>query len=107
MPSLMLERLLDGGIDWIETDHAPHTRRDKIEFHACGLPGLPFYPRFIRLLTGRGVPRGRIDEITHDAICGAFSLAIENRRRDGDQDLAGEYEFDPFAMVKNGATADQ
>ena len=58
-------------------------------------------------LPGRGVPRGRIDEITHDAICGAFSLAIENRRRDGDQDLAGEYEFDPFAMVKNGATADQ
>ena len=105
LPSLMLERLIGGGIDWIETDHAPHTRRDKTESWACGLPGLPFYPRFIRLLAGVGVPRGRIDEMTHDAICRVFSLSLENRRREGDLRLAGEYEYDPFAMLKDGAAA--
>jgi len=97
MPSLMLEHLCDGSIDWIETDHAPHTRRDKTESFACGLPGLPYYPRFVAGLQRAGVPGQRIDQITHDAVCHAFGLTVENRRRKGDADLAREYEFDPFA----------
>ena len=60
MPSLMLERLCDGDIDWIETDHAPHTARDKKERFACGLPGLPYYPRFVAGLAKAGVPGKRI-----------------------------------------------
>jgi dihydroorotase len=97
MPAIMLERLCDGSIDWIETDHAPHTREDKVQRHACGLPGLPYYPRFVAGLASAGVPAGRIDEITHDAICRTFAVKIDNRRRAGATDLAGEYEYDPFA----------
>ncbi|MGA2614413.1 MAG: dihydroorotase [Spirochaetia bacterium] len=99
MPSLMLERLCDGSIDWIETDHAPHTREDKAQSFACGIPGLPYYPRFIAALAKAGVAARRIDEITHDAICRTFGVKIENRRRPGDTELAGEYEFDPFAIL--------
>jgi dihydroorotase len=97
MPSVMLERLCDGGIDWIETDHAPHTREDKMQHFACGLPGLPYYPRFVAGLAKAGVPVRRIDEVTHNAICRTFGIKIENRRRIGAQDLAREYEYDPFA----------
>ncbi|HVP17648.1 MAG TPA: dihydroorotase [Spirochaetia bacterium] len=100
MPSLMLEHLCDGSIDWIETDHAPHTRRDKTQSFACGIPGLPYYPRFVVGLAHAGVPGQRIDQITHDAICRVFGLTLENRRRKGDTDLAGEYEFDPFAAFR-------
>jgi dihydroorotase len=96
MPSLMLERLCDGSIDWIETDHAPHTRKDKTQLFASGLPGLPYYPRFVAGLARAGVPAERIDEITHEAICRTFGVKIENTRRVGALDLAGEYEFDPF-----------
>jgi dihydroorotase len=96
MPSLMLERLCDGGIDWIETDHAPHSEEDKRQRFACGLPGLPYYPRFVTGLATAGVPAKRIDEITHDAICRTFGIRIENSRRAGSFELAGEYEFDPF-----------
>lgn len=97
MPSIMLERLCDGSIDWVETDHAPHTREDKVQRGASGLPGFPYYPRFISGLSRAGLPAARIDEITHDAICRAFAIRIENRRRMGAMDLAGEYEYDPFA----------
>ena len=97
MPSLMLERLVDGSIDWIETDHAPHTRTDKTQAFASGVPGLPYYPRFVAGLAKAGVPRQRIDDITHEAICRVFGIKVENRRREGDRTLAAEYEFDPFA----------
>ena len=41
MPSMMLQRLADGDIDWIETDHAPHTRRDeRIRFRVPRLASL-------------------------------------------------------------------
>jgi dihydroorotase len=99
MPSLMLERLCDGSIDWIETDHAPHTREDKVKSFACGVPGLPYYPRFVAGLARAGVAAKLIDEITHEAICRTFGITVENRHRPGDVDLAGEYEFDPFAAL--------
>ncbi|MGA2762133.1 MAG: dihydroorotase [Spirochaetia bacterium] len=98
MPALMLERLCDGSIDWIETDHAPHTRADKTQEFACGIPGLPYYPRFVAALASAGVPREHIEEVTHGAICRTFGMQIENRHRVGDVGLAGEYEFDPFAV---------
>lgn len=99
LPSLMLQRLEAGAIDWIETDHAPHTRADKTERFASGFPVLPFYPRFVRLLSERGMDRERIKEITHDAICRAFGLRIEAAGRPADPGLAGEYDFDPFAGI--------
>jgi len=102
MPGIMLERLCDGSIDWIETDHAPHTREDKRQ-GACGLPGLPYYPRFIAGLVEAGVPSAHVDAITHEAICRTFGVTIENTRRTGDLDLAREYEFNPFGAL--GRTA--
>ncbi len=97
MPQRMLARLLDGGIDWIETDHAPHTLEDKLEGFASGIPGLAFYPRFIRHLRGLGMTEQRLASVTHDAVCRAFGIEVENRGREPDADLSKEYQFDPFA----------
>jgi dihydroorotase len=99
MPSLMFQRLFDGDIDWIETDHAPHTRADKVEGFASGIPGLPFLPVFLRMLSERGMPAARIRELSHDAICRAFGLSIEASGRRPEPDLAREYPFDPFAVA--------
>ena len=60
MPSLMLERLCDGSIDWIETDHAPHTREDKMKRFACGLPGASLLPAVCR-----GAGQGRRSRKPH------------------------------------------
>src|SRR5208282_4594356 len=94
MPSMMLRRLVDGDIDWVETDHAPHTRRDKVEGFASGFPGFPFYPEFVRLLSQGGLSRQRIQEITHDAICRAFGMTIAASGRKPETGLRKEYEVD-------------
>jgi dihydroorotase len=96
MPALMLQRLQDGDIDWIETDHAPHTRRDKLESFASGFPGFAFYPRFVTLLAQRGIAAARIRELTHDAICRTFNVDIRAAGRKPEIHLRREYEFDAF-----------
>ena len=99
IPSLMLQRLIDGDIDWIETDHAPHTRKDKTEGFASGVPGFPFYPRFVKLLREKGLPAARLNELTHDAICRTFGLSITAQGRAAEPDLSKEYEFDAFSFL--------
>jgi dihydroorotase len=112
LPERMLGRLLAGEIDWIETDHAPHTLEEKRGSTAAprgsagspqpasGLPVLPFYPHFIRLLSQRGMAVGRLEEVTHDAICRTFGIQVVKHRRTPKYDLAGEYDFDPFKSTR-------
>jgi dihydroorotase len=121
LPMKMLNRLLAGEIDWIETDHAPHTIAEKRggaasgghgaataggtpaqggSQPASGIPVLPFHPHFVRLLAQKGMTAKRLEEVTHGAICRTFGIQIANRRRSPEYGLAGEYGFDPFSLVK-------
>jgi len=111
LPEKMLGRLIAGDIDWVETDHAPHSMAEKRAAPATGTPGatppppasgipvLPFYPRFIGMLSQRGMAKDRIEEVTHGAICRTFGIAIANSRRSPRGDLAGEYGMDAFSML--------
>ena len=99
MPAMMLQRLFDGDIDWIESDHAPHTRADKVERFASGVPGLPFLPVFLSLLAERGMPHAKIRELSHDAVCRAFGITLAASGRRPEPALAREYPFDPFAAL--------
>jgi dihydroorotase len=94
MQTRMLHLLFEGKIDWIETDHAPHLLHDKRK--ASGIPGLPFYPRFISILQNMGMDNKQIEELTHSSICRGFGIDIKTTQRQPDLTLAGEYEFDPF-----------
>jgi dihydroorotase len=100
MPALMLEALLDGRIDWVESDHAPHTLADKRDSHASGIPVLPFWPRFVESLRDRSMKPELLERVTHEAACATFNVAIEDRRRPGEAGLAREYPFDPFSRVE-------
>jgi dihydroorotase len=105
----MFWALLNGKIDWIETDHAPHTIADKTgknkdkngkPIYASGIPVLPYYPHFISLLRKKGASRELVENITHNNICRTFGIKIENTRRKPDYNLAGEYEFNPFSFLR-------
>jgi dihydroorotase len=100
MPGLMLRALLDGTIDWVESDHAPHTLADKRERCASGIPVLPFWPRFIEILRERGVAPDRLARITHEAAGEILEAAVDDGERAPDPDLAREYPFDPFARLR-------
>ncbi len=103
LPRKMLELLEAGAIDWIETDHAPHALQEKAgTAPASGIPVLPFYPRFVKLLRERGMGSGLLDAVTHDAACRTFAIEVTNRRRHPDVDLAREYGQDPFAALEQG-----
>jgi dihydroorotase len=99
MPAMMLRRLFDGDIDWIESDHAPHTRADKLEGFASGIPGLPFLPVFLGMLAELGMPAAKIRRLSHDAICATFGITLAASGRRPELDLAREYPFDPFAVL--------
>jgi len=109
MQERMLNSVLEGRIDWIGTDHAPHTLKDKLEGgwvddkyvgHCSGIPGLPFYPLFIKLLRSKGASEQLIDDITHNNIVKTFGIEIPNTKRVPEVGLAKEYEFDPYRGFK-------
>ncbi len=105
MPARMLEALLEGRIDWVESDHAPHTLDEKRTRNPSGVPALPFWPRFVEMLAQRGIRRSNLERVTHEAICERFEVAIEASGREPEDPsvLAREYPFDPFARLRGAA----
>ena len=106
MQKSMLKSLFDEKIDWIETDHAPHTKSDKINKYASGIPGLPYYPFFIDYLIDCGINADLIQKITHDNIIDAFGLnkkKISNsygkNRLNNFSIIAEKYDFNPFQKI--------
>jgi dihydroorotase len=99
MQEYMLDALLNKRIDWIETDHSPHTIKDKTEKFASGFPGLPNYPHFIKFLRAKGLSEETIEDLTHNNIVKIFKINIANSKREGDYDLVEEYEFDVFDLT--------
>lgn len=62
---LLRECLKDGEVDWIETDHAPHTRIEKTTPpFPSGIQSLKEYSSFLDSLTEDGVTREQIYELT-------------------------------------------
>jgi len=109
MQQYMINALIKGRINCVETDHAPHTLKDKItgekdgriwKGYASGIPGFPFLPHFIKILRERHeMSQETIDNITHNNIVQMFGLPedlIQNSHREPDMDLFREYELDAF-----------
>ncbi len=94
----ILEYLLEGKIDWIETDHAPHTIMEKRT--ASGIPVLPFYPHFIKKLKEMGMDETMLRSITHSSIAKTFNVDIKEKKKSPDYGLQSEYVFDPFIEVR-------
>ncbi len=96
----MFLALLEGRIDWLETDHAPHTLFEKQNNpYYSGIPGFPFYPRFIKLLRKNNLSEEEIKKLTHDNIVKTFGLEgliKYNNYRVPMMDLQDKYEFNPF-----------
>ncbi len=100
----MLEYLMEGRVDWIETDHAPHTcgeKQGKDEKYMSGFPGLPFFPHFLELLRKKEVPGERIQDLTYNNIVRIFGLRLPySKRPELNLTLHTEYEVDVYKPLR-------
>ena len=94
--------LLDGTIDWAESDHAPHTKDDK-ENGASGIPGLPGMLLLASKLRECGADEKRLAEIFGKTAAAVFGLADDDFSVPADsfslyEKARTEYFWDPFAL---------
>lgn len=97
----VFEALLDGTIDWAESDHAPHTKEDK-EKGASGIPGLPQMMLLAARLKEHGADDAQLARIFGGAVIKAFGLPEEDIAEPADplalyEETKGEYFWDPFS----------
>ncbi|MBW2968110.1 orotidine-5'-phosphate decarboxylase [Candidatus Woesearchaeota archaeon] len=73
--------LLDGKIDWIETDHAPHAVGEKLHAgHPSGYPTLYIYKDFVEQVLPRlGLTEKQISALTYRNIAKTFGISRMQR----------------------------
>lgn len=69
--------LFDGTIDWIESDHAPHTLSDKLK-GACGLPGFEGMLMTIKALRKAGMTEKKLNSLFSGNVLKAFGMNLES-----------------------------
>jgi len=107
----MLDLLRKGMIDWIETDHAPHTLDEKMgraldaegkPQYLSGFPGLPYYPHFIKHLRRKRFSREQLMKLIHTKIELTYGITIPLLTGDSEPDLNlhKEYEVDVYRRIR-------
>lgn len=100
----IFDSLISGDVDWIESDHAPHTIEDK-KAGASGIPGFAGTLLLIKALRKAGISEERLN-----AICGGnvnkvfgFNLSITVLSNEKIDEVLSEarkaYSFDAFCSV--------
>lgn len=97
----LLEYLKAGDIDWIETDHAPHTLQEKINTpYMSGFPGIPSMPHVIMKLRKLGFNAGQIKDLTFNNVNKIYGLSLEPLDVFPFYDLHNQYEVDVHAPLR-------
>ncbi|MBQ0070968.1 MAG: dihydroorotase [Spirochaetales bacterium] len=65
--------LFDGSVDWVESDHAPHTVENK-EQGASGIPGFEGTLLLIKKLREEGMEEKRLNELFSENVFKAFGM---------------------------------
>ncbi len=71
----VFKELLAGGVDWIESDHAPHTAADK-QRGASGVPGFAGSLLLVRALRQAGCSEKRLTELCGASVNRVFGLQL-------------------------------
>lgn len=95
----IFQYLKDGKIDWIETDHAPHSLNEKISPpYMSGIPGIAWWPLFEEFLRQQDFSDKQIDELTFSNIMKRFGIDIKKSYRTT-KDRRKDYPFDPYKRL--------
>ncbi len=94
----LLRRLFLGDIDFIATDHAPHSIDDKQIKCASGVPALAAWPLFAEYLEYLGFDKKRIEEVTFSKAVSRFGLPVDRKERSL-KNHRGDYSYDPWESL--------
>jgi dihydroorotase len=104
----LLEGLLDGSIDFIESDHAPHTIEDK-KNGASGIPGFSSTLLLIEKLIENKISRERLKDLMGKNVYRIFNLDMEGinfniknvpKFKEISDSVAKEYPYDAFISLR-------
>jgi len=98
-PARLLEYLRVGKIDFLETDHAPHTRHDKFIGCASGVVALPWWRVFEEFLRHSGFTEKRIEEVVIKKAAERFGIDVVSKKR-RIKDRRGDYEINPWKSME-------
>lgn len=96
----MFKLLKEGQINWIETDHAPHTLDEKMNQYMSGIPALPWWPVIIEYLRQQDFGEDQIKDLTFNNANERLELGLEPTERSL-VDRRTEYAFNPFAKLES------
>ena len=93
------QQLRSGKIDWIETDHAPHSLTEKLEDpFMSGIPGIAWWPVFGEFLRQNEFTDRQIERLTYANIVNRFGIDIQKSQR-RIKDRRADYPFDPYKKM--------
>ena len=96
----VLESLRQGKIDWIETDHAPHTLPEKMSHpFMSGVPGLAWWPLFEEYLRSQNFSDRLIEKLTFTNAQERLGVDVSRSVRRV-RDRREEYAFDPYKQLE-------
>ena len=92
---LLLKQFKKGMIDVLESDHAPHTRKEKIDEYMSGIPGLASWPIFIEALKKEGVSESLMNKVTFENVNKIFETQIKKINFPSKSHVE-DYAFNPY-----------
>jgi dihydroorotase len=99
-PQQMLEYLREGKIDWIETDHAPHSLEEKTAHpFMSGIPGLAWWDLYAEFLRLNDFSDKRIEEVTSTNAMARFGMEFSTTERPR-VDRRNDYPFNPYTPLE-------
>ncbi len=99
----LYSQLIHGDIDWIESDHAPHTLEDK-RAGASGIPGFTGYVRLVQKLLADKIDSELLKDLIGRRFLNVIGLSgVDNRffciPKELDPKKADDYPWDPFRYL--------
>lgn len=96
----IFQYLREGKIDWIETDHAPHTLEEKMNGpFMSGIPGLPWWNIFEEYLRINDFSDKQIEDLTFNNVINRFQINITKKKKEL-KDRRNDYPFNPYRPIE-------
>ena len=104
----LFNALKDGDVDFIESDHAPHTIEDKLK-GASGVPGFSGILLLIKALVDSGVSKERMEDLMGRNVYRIFNLNDDevsfkigniNKLKELSLEASKEYPYDAFISFR-------